>query len=125
MTDGRDKLDRRSFMSGALGAAAGVGAVLLTSAQAQAQQEAERLPGVPPDEELRPSMRRPTTLYRLEADVRHCEVEGEIPSDLNGAFYRVGPDPQFPLRPGNIPFDGEGHVSMFRIKNGRVHYKSR
>src|SRR5690606_8089884 len=126
MTDARDKLDRRSFMGGALGTAAGVGAVLLTGAgQVKAQQEAERLPGVPPDEELRPSMRRQASLYRLEADVRHCEVEGEIPSDLNGAFYRVGPDPQFMLRPGNIPFDGEGHVSMFRIKNGRVHYKSR
>src|SRR5690606_26106829 len=127
MTDARDKLDRRSFMSGALGTAAGVGAALMTGAmQAQAQEApAERLPGVPPDDELRPSMRRPTALYRLEADVRDCEVEGEIPSDLNGAFYRVGPDPQYPLRPGNIPFDGEGHVSMFRIKNGRVDYRSR
>ena len=28
-------------------------------------------------------------------------------------------------RPRNIPFDGEGHVSMFRIKDGRVHYRSR
>ena len=126
MTDARDKLDRRSFMSGAIGTAAGVGAVLLGGAgQAQAQPPAERPAGVPPDEELRPSMRRPTTLYRLEADVRDCEVDGEIPSDLNGAFYRVGPDPQYPLRPGNIPFDGEGHVSMFRIKNGRVDYRSR
>jgi carotenoid cleavage dioxygenase len=44
---------------------------------------------------------------------------------LNGAFYRVGPDPQYPLHPRNIPFDGEGHVSLFRIKNGRVDYKSR
>src|SRR5690606_17887846 len=66
-----------------------------------------------------------STLYRLEAEVRHCEVTGTIPSDLNGAFYRVGPDPQYPLRAGNIPFDGEGHVSMFRIKNGRVDYRSR
>src|SRR5690554_616197 len=123
MTEDREKLDRRSFMSGALGAAAGIGAAALVSSAAQAQEE--RYPGVPPDEELRPSMRRPTSLYRLEADVRDCEVTGEIPSDLNGAFYRVGPDPQYPLRPGNIPFDGEGHVSMFRIKNGRVHYRSR
>ncbi len=27
--------------------------------------------------------------------------------------------------PGNIPFDGEGHVSMWRIKDGGVDYKSR
>jgi len=44
---------------------------------------------------------------------------------LNGAFYRVGPDPQYTLLPRNIPFDGEGHVCMFRISNGRVDYRSR
>ncbi len=70
-------------------------------------------------------MRRPQSLYKLEADVRDCQVTGKIPADLNGAFYRVGPDPQYPLHPETIPFDGEGHVSMFRIKNGRVDYKSR
>jgi carotenoid cleavage dioxygenase-like enzyme len=70
-------------------------------------------------------MQFPTGLYRLEADVRDCEIEGKIPSDLNGAFYRVGPDAQYPLHPRNIPFDGEGHVSMFRIRNGRVDYRSR
>jgi carotenoid cleavage dioxygenase len=79
----------------------------------------------PPNSELRPSMQRPTSLFRLEADVRDCEVQGTIPSDLNGAFYRVGPDAQYPLHPRNIPFDGEGHASMFRIKNGRVDYRSR
>ena len=70
-------------------------------------------------------MRRPTRLYKLEADVHDCEVTGKVPTDLNGAFYRVGPDPQYPLHPRDIPFDGEGHVSMFLIKDGRVDYKSR
>jgi carotenoid cleavage dioxygenase len=64
-------------------------------------------------------------LYRLEADVHDCEVTGKVPTDLNGAFYRVGPDAQYKMAPGNIPFDGEGHVSMFRIKDGRVNYRSR
>jgi carotenoid cleavage dioxygenase len=71
------------------------------------------------------SMLAPAPLYRLEADVHDCQVEGKVPADLNGAFYRVGPDPQYPLHPRNIPFDGEGHVSMFRIRNGRVDYRSR
>jgi carotenoid cleavage dioxygenase-like enzyme len=61
----------------------------------------------------------------FEADVHDCEIEGKVPADLNGAFYRVGPDPQYPLHPRNIPFDGEGHVSMFRIRDGRVDYRSR
>lgn len=71
------------------------------------------------------SMLGPAPLYRLECDVRDCEVLGTVPSDLNGAFYRVGPDAQYPLHPRNIPFDGEGHVSMFRIHDGRVDYRSR
>lgn len=64
-------------------------------------------------------------LFRLESDIQDLEVQGRIPADLQGAFYRVGPDAQYPLRPGNIPFDGEGHVSMFRFENGRVSYRSR
>jgi len=60
-----------------------------------------------------------------EVDVRDCEIEGEIPDTLSGGFYAVGPDPQYPLAPGNIPFDGEGHVRLFRIKHGRVDYRSR
>ncbi len=62
---------------------------------------------------------------RAEVDVRDCPVQGRIPEGLSGGFYAVGPDPQYPLAPGNISFDGEGHVRMFRIKNGRVDYRSR
>jgi len=121
-------LDRRSFVAGAIGAAAGVGAMLAQSAQAQPP------PGGPPQGRelgttaggaIPPEMRRPQSLFRLEADVHDCQVTGKVPTDLNGAFYRVGPDAQYPLHPKTIPFDGEGHVGMFRIKNGRVDFKSR
>src|SRR5690242_17926386 len=62
---------------------------------------------------------------RAEAEVRDCQIEGKLPSDLSGGFYAVGPDPQYPLAPGNIPFDGEGHVRLFRIRGGRVDYRTR
>ncbi len=62
---------------------------------------------------------------RAEVDVRDCSMEGKIPENLSGGFYAVGPDPQYPLAPGNIPFDGEGHIRLFRIRNGRVDYRSR
>ena len=65
---------------------------------------------------------------RTEMDLFDCEVEGDWPRDLDGAFYRVGPDAQYPKAPewvGDIPFDGEGHVSMFRIKDGHVDYRTR
>jgi carotenoid cleavage dioxygenase len=64
---------------------------------------------------------------RSEIELFDCEVEGQLP-DLDGAFYRVGPDPQYPKpdKFGNdIAFDGEGHVSMFRIKGGHVDYLTR
>lgn len=65
---------------------------------------------------------------RAEIDLYDCEVEGAWPKDLDGAFYRVGPDPQYPKDPkyvSDIVFDGEGHVSMFRIRDGHVDYKTR
>ena len=62
---------------------------------------------------------------RAEVNIQRCVIEGTLPSDLRGGFYATGPDPQFPLAPGNIPFDGEGHVRMFRFREGRVDYRTR
>jgi carotenoid cleavage dioxygenase-like enzyme len=126
MTD-ENKLGRRSFISGAIGAAAGVGAASLLPESAAAQSARN----IPPAGVERP--KGPATFtsggtfspLRAEIDVQDCVVEGKIPDDLNGGFYAVGPDPQYPLAPGNIVFDGEGHVRMFRIKNGRVDYRTR
>ena len=78
MSDDTNKLDRRSFMGSAIGAAAGVGIAALVEHNAAAQPPPAGLPGIT-NEELRPSMRTPTSLYRLEADVRDCEIEGTIP----------------------------------------------
>jgi carotenoid cleavage dioxygenase-like enzyme len=125
-------VDRRSFMSGAIGAAAGAATIAATKATA-AEPPSQPTSGKPPTvKETSPRDQAniemayaPQSLYRLECDVEDCEVEGKIPADLNGIFYRVGPDAQYPMHPKNIPFDGEGHVSMFRIQDGRVSYKSR
>jgi len=70
----------------------------------------------------------PFARSRAEIDLYDCEVEGTLPADLDGVFYRVGPDPQYPKPKqyeGDNPFDGEGHVSMFRIKDGHVDYRTR
>lgn len=112
------RVSRRSFMGSTLGVAAGIGAAGLMGASAGARAQSQS------DDAGAASSSLPM-LFRAEIEVQDCEVEGTIPADLNGAFYRVGPDPQYPLRPGNIPFDGEGHVSMFRIQNGRVDYRTR
>jgi carotenoid cleavage dioxygenase-like enzyme len=128
-------LDRRGFLSGAVTAAAGLGAVAMAT-QAQGQQPTPPLSETNPRDTAGTPAMQPSVgggvapasgpkLFRLESDIRDVEVEGKIPSDLNGVFYRVGPDAQYPMDPRNIPFDGEGHVSMFHFKDGRVSYRSR
>ena len=63
---------------------------------------------------------------RIEADIHDLEVAGEIPQAIDGAFYRVAADHQFPPRFAyDVPFNADGMVSMFRFQNGRVHLKSR
>lgn len=40
---------------------------------------------------------------RFEGEVQHLEVHGDLPSDINGTFYRVMPDPQLPPFIDNDP----------------------
>src|SRR6201996_2364571 len=63
---------------------------------------------------------------RVEADCNDLEVVGTIPAEINGVFYRVAADHQFPPRfAHDIPFNGDGMVSMFRFHGGHVDFKSR
>ncbi len=64
--------------------------------------------------------------FRFEGEIFDLEVEGEIPSALDGTFYRVAPDPQFPPMLGDAnPFNGDGCVSAFRFKDGHVDFQNR
>ena len=66
------------------------------------------------------------TPSRIEADVFDLAFNGTIPPELNGAFYRVQPDPQFPPRLGDdIVFNGDGMITRFHIHNGRCDFKQR
>jgi carotenoid cleavage dioxygenase-like enzyme len=40
---------------------------------------------------------------RFEGEINFLEVEGNIPKELDGTFYRVMPDPQFPPFVDNDP----------------------
>jgi carotenoid cleavage dioxygenase-like enzyme len=62
---------------------------------------------------------------RFEADVFECEVEGEIPPELEGAFYRTGADRQYPSLEDDIVLNGDGIASMFRFENGHVSFRTR
>ena len=62
---------------------------------------------------------------QMECDIRDVVVVGEVPSDLNGSFYRNGPNPQFAPRGFYHWFAGDGMVHAFHIENGRVSYRNR
>jgi len=63
---------------------------------------------------------------RFEFDINDLEVEGTVPADMNGIFYRSAPDPQFPPMLGtDIYFNGDGTVTQFRFKRGRVDVRHR
>ena len=120
------ELGRRGFIAAAIGTAAGVGAAALSV-------DAARAADAPPAGGLdlaRPPAGTPGSAgqfsaIRAEITISDCEVQGKVPTDLDGGFFATGPDPQYPRLPGNIMFDGEGHVRVFRIKNGRVDYRTR
>ena len=63
-----------------------------------------------------PGFNSPT---RFEADIYDCEVWGQIPSDIEGTFYRVACDFQYRPPENEWPtgFNGDGHVTAFRFAN--------
>jgi carotenoid cleavage dioxygenase-like enzyme len=65
-------------------------------------------------------------MLRFEGDIYDCETEGEIPAQLNGTFHRVHPDQQFPPRFDDDQFfNGDGMISLFRFRGGKVDFKQR
>jgi carotenoid cleavage dioxygenase len=115
---------RRDIMkaAGTLTALAGAAGGLIVAPHATAQQAPPASAQTTATDFPDNALSRP---FRTEVDIFDCEVEGKIPDGLEGIFYRVGPDPQYPLKAGNIAFDGEGMVGAFRFKNGKVSFKSR
>ena len=63
---------------------------------------------------------------RVEADIFDLEIDGELPAELKGVWYRMTPDPQFPPRLGDdFYISGDGMISAFRFEGGHVDYRSR
>jgi carotenoid cleavage dioxygenase len=62
---------------------------------------------------------------RIECDCADLVVEGELPRDLDGTLYRIGPNPQFAPIPPYNPLQGDGMIHAFDIRDGRVAYRNR
>lgn len=53
-------------------------------------------------------------------------VKGEVPRELRGALFRIGPNPQFePRDPNHHWFAGDGMVHGFYVEDGKVSYRNR
>ena len=61
-----------------------------------------------------------------EYDYAIEDIEGQIPKDLRGTFFRNGPGRQ---KIGSTPyghwFDGDGMLCSFRFHEGKAHFKNR
>ncbi len=60
-----------------------------------------------------------------ELDVEGLAVEGELPADLVGGYFRNGPNPVYPPKNRYHPFDGDGMVHGVYFRNGKAAYRNR
>jgi len=75
--------------------------------------------------ELNPLLKENFAPWRMEGDADDLEVIGEIPADLNGTYYRNGPNPAFEPTGRYHWFDGDGMIHAIRIEDGRAFYRNR
>lgn len=63
----------------------------------------------------------------IECDAPDLIIEGDLPSDLQGVYFRNGPDPLYPPRAGEQYhwFHGDGMIQRFEIGGGSVSWKNR
>ncbi|MFI6865500.1 carotenoid oxygenase family protein [Nocardia sp. NPDC050406] len=63
---------------------------------------------------------------RMEVDAPDLFIEGELPDDLAGVFYRNGAEPLYPPTDEDYHwFDGDGMVYAFFLGEGRVSLRNR
>lgn len=63
---------------------------------------------------------------RFEGEIYDLEVDGTVPDEIDGTFFQVAPDPQYPPMLGDdIFFNGDGAITAFTFKNGHVDFKRR
>ena len=66
------------------------------------------------------------TPRRVEMSVRNLEVEGTIPADVEGAFFRAVPDnAHAPMFPDDIALNHDGMVARFNFEKGAVDFDIR
>ncbi|CAI7581841.1 unnamed protein product [Penicillium pancosmium] len=63
---------------------------------------------------------------RFEGDIFQLEIDGAIPPEISGTFYRIQPDHRFPPQyEDDIHFNGDGNITAIRIEGGNADFKQR
>jgi carotenoid cleavage dioxygenase-like enzyme len=59
---------------------------------------------------------------REEYDIESLEIDGDIPTDVEGSWFRATPDPAFPpfIEDGAASLSGDGMISAIRFADGRA-----
>jgi carotenoid cleavage dioxygenase-like enzyme len=79
----------------------------------------------PRESDVNPFLQGNFAPWRMEGDAPDLEVIGEIPRDLNGTYYRNGPNAAYEPNGRYHWFDGDGMIHAIRLENGRATYRNR
>jgi carotenoid cleavage dioxygenase-like enzyme len=63
--------------------------------------------------------------WREEGEAADLAVTGRIPPELNGTFYRNGPNPAYEPIGRYHWFDGDGMIHAVTLRDGRASYRNR
>lgn len=61
----------------------------------------------------------------FECDLNELTVIGRIPKELNGTFYRNGPNPQYVYSQNYHMYDGDGMIHAINFNHGKPDYQNR
>lgn len=65
------------------------------------------------------------TPCQTEFNLDDLQVIGTIPAELNGIFYRNGPNPDYVYSKNYHMYEGDGMIHAMSFTNGRVSYQNR
>ena len=80
---------------------------------------------MPTDSTPNPFLQGNFAPWPTEGEARDLAVIGEIPRELNGTYYRSGPNPAFPPLGRYHWFDGDGMIHAITLDEGRAAYRNR
>lgn len=78
-----------------------------------------------PEDDDHPYRTGPWRPQNTEWRADDLEVEGELPSDLDGIYLRNTENPVHPAIGRYHPFDGDGMIHMVGFKDGRAFYRNK